>query len=176
MWGSMPLPLFPIQLKLFSIVLSPTQNWCTHSQILLFNSFMRDFFFSFSWGRQIRYHFRIWAALVFRAIKEYCSPTLPMLFYCIEWSFVQQKYLPRTTDTQWSNETLLGLGRHFGQINFRTFGFFSNNLSALSWYCESLIDTFHQFNQLLFQQKTKPLYPNPKYLLGIESWILVSEN
>ena len=112
MWGSMPLPLFPIQLKLFSIVLSPTQNWCTHSQILLFNSFMLDFF-SFSWGRQIRYHFRIWAALVFRAIKEYCSPTLPMLFYCIEWSFVQQKYLPKTTDAQWSlfSSKAFGLGQ-----------------------------------------------------------------
>ena len=31
-------------------------------------------------------------------------------------------------------------------------------------------------NQPLFQQKTKPLYPNPKYLFGIEILILAAKN
>ena len=66
----------------------------------------------------------------------------------------------------------LCLGRHFGQINFRTFGFFSNNLSALSWYCESLIDTFHQFKNYYFNKKLS-LYiqiPNFYLELRVEFW------
>jgi hypothetical protein len=33
------------------------------------------------------------------------------------------------------------------------------------WYCESLVHV--SINQPLFLKKTKPLYPNPKYLFGI---------
>ena len=49
------------------------------------------------------------------------------------------------------NPKLLGLGRQFRQINFGTFGVLS----------------IFSINQPLFLQKTKPLYPNSKYLFGI---------
>ena len=39
-------------------------------------------------------------------------------------------------------------------------------------YNESLVNVFFFINQPLFLQKTKPLYPNPKYLfeIGILIW------
>ena len=55
---------------------------------------------------------------------------------------------------------LLSLGRKFGKINFWAFGLFLADLSA------TILSMF-SINQQLFLQKTKPLYPNPKYLFGI---------
>ena len=63
------------------------------------------------------------------------------------------------------NPKLLGLGRQFRQINLGAFGVFSSNISlpiSVQWVpcpCFSLINHF--------SIKTKPLYPNPKYLFGI---------
>ena len=39
------------------------------------------------------------------------------------------------------------------------------------WYCESLVHVFHQ--STIISTKTKPLYPNPKYLFGIGIWIWI---
>ena len=50
------------------------------------------------------------------------------------------------------NHKLLGLGKQFGLI---IFGDLSAPLSMFS------------INQPLFLQRTKPIYPNPKYLFGI---------
>ena len=59
------------------------------------------------------------------------------------------------------NPQLLGMGRQFWGI-LGTFGQFTSThfgtVSPLSMF---------SFNQSLFLQKTKPLYPNPKYLFGI---------
>ena len=55
----------------------------------------------------------------------------------------------------------LTISQTFGQIdrmNFGVFGVFSADLSA---------PILFSINQPLFLQKTKPLYPNPKYLFGI---------
>ena len=54
----------------------------------------------------------------------------------------------------------LGLGRQIGQINSGAFGVFLAELSAPVLVQFSII-------QPLFLQKTKPLYPHPKYLFGI---------
>ena len=66
------------------------------------------------------------------------------------------------------NPKLLGLGRQIGQINFWAlvgdifFGqFISTHFGAVS-----LLSMF-SIIQSLFLQKTKLLYPHPKYLLGI---------
>ena len=75
----------------------------------------------------------------------------------------------RTTDAQGSlfhrNPKLLGLGRQFGQTIFGAFGVFSANLLAPILVLSPL--SMFSIIPLLFLQKTKPLYPNPKYLLGL---------
>ena len=68
---------------------------------------------------------------------------------------------PRTTDTQrafFKNLELLGLGSYFG-----AFGVFSPGQSA------SILVLWVPC--LLFLQKTKSLYPTPKYLFGTGIWI-----
>ena len=81
----------------------------------------------------------------------------------VDWAWFQ----PRTTDAQvflHRNPELLGLGRQIGQtnwINSGTFGVFSAELSAPSWY----------INQPLFLKKTLILYiqiPNVYLGLGFE--------
>jgi hypothetical protein len=52
----------------------------------------------------------------------------------------------------------LGLGRQIWGINFGAFGIFSVDLSA---------PILVSINEPLFLQKTKLLYPHPKYLFGI---------
>ena len=56
------------------------------------------------------------------------------------------------------------LGRQFWQINFGAFEvLFIQFISTLFGTVSPL--SIFSINQLLFLQKTKPLYPNPKYLL-----------
>jgi hypothetical protein len=64
------------------------------------------------------------------------------------------------------NPQFLRLGRQFGQINFGAFGVIPANLSAPILVLLSPLSMF-SINQPLFLQKTKTLYPNPKYLFGI---------
>ena len=70
----------------------------------------------------------------------------------------------------WNTE-LLGLGRQIGQINSEAFGVFSNisthfgSMKPLSMFSKTIIST-----------KTKPSYPHPKYLFGIEIWIWAAKN
>ena len=56
------------------------------------------------------------------------------------------------------------LGRQIGQIHFGAFGVFLANLSAPILILCPL--SMFSINQPLFLQKTRPLYPNPKYLFG----------
>ena len=46
------------------------------------------------------------------------------------------------------------------------------------WYCESPVHVFHESTMVdhYFYKKTKPLYPNPKYLFGIGIWICAEKN
>ena len=72
------------------------------------------------------------------------------------------------------NPEILGLGRQIEQINYRAFGVFSAELSA-----PILVHTVSPFSmfsiiQPLFLQKTKLLYPHPKYSFGIGIWIWFS--
>ena len=70
---------------------------------------------------------------------------------------------PRTTDTQrelfFKNLELLGLGRHFGWNFLGIWGIFGRTISTH-------FGTVFFIIQPLFLQKTKLLYPTPKYLLG----------
>ena len=84
-------------------------------------------------------------------------------------------FTSRTTDTQRElfskNLELLGSGRHFGLKFFEEFGVFSAGLSTpilVLWVpCPCLP---------LFLQKSRPLYPAPKYLFGSGIWILAAKN
>ena len=65
----------------------------------------------------------------------------------------------------------------FGQINFRAFEVILAGLSAPTLVLLLVPSPyFPLFNQPLFLQKTKPLYPNPTYLFGIGSWIWAAKN
>jgi hypothetical protein len=61
------------------------------------------------------------------------------------------------------NPKLLGLGRQIEQINFWAF----ERISALILVHTVFPLSMFFIHQPLFLQKTKPLYPNPKYLFGI---------
>ena len=84
----------------------------------------------------------------------------------------------RTMDTQrdffWKSQTF-GLGqtnwaKKFGGI----WGIFSRIISTHFGTVSPL--SMFSTNQPLFLQKTKPLYPNPKYLFGIGIWIWAAKN
>jgi hypothetical protein len=62
----------------------------------------------------------------------------------------------------------LELGREIGQINSGAFGVFSAKLSA-TILVQGVPCPMSMFSiiQPLFLQKTKLLYPHPKYLFGI---------
>ena len=74
------------------------------------------------------------------------------------------------------NFKLLSLGRQFGHINFGAFGVFSAELSApilVMWVpCLCFFLSINNY----FCKKTKPLYPHPKYLVGIGIWIWATKN
>jgi hypothetical protein len=53
--------------------------------------------------------------------------------------------------------------KHF-LLKYQTFGHGQINFGAFKVL---LVDLSAPINQPLFLQKTKPLYPNPKYLFGI---------
>jgi hypothetical protein len=59
------------------------------------------------------------------------------------------------------NPKLFGLGRQIGQINF-----FFGQLIHTHFGTVSPLSMF-SINHPLFLQKTRPLYPHPKYLFGI---------
>ena len=61
---------------------------------------------------------------------------------------------------------LLGLGRQVGQINFGTFGVFSVRFNSTHFGTVNKGFTI-SINLPLFRQKTKPLYPNRKFLFRI---------
>ena len=67
---------------------------------------------------------------------------------------------------QW-NAKLLGLGRHIGRINVGVF--FGRTISTYPFATVKSLSIFFII-QPLFLQKTKPLYPHPKYLIGIWIW------
>ena len=90
-------------------------------------------------------------------------------------SLVAQLGIPQCTDYERPNEAffhrnpkLLGLGRQFGQINFGAFGVFSANYQHPFWYSYLSPLSMLSIIQPLFLQKTKPFYPNSKYLFGID--------
>ena len=58
---------------------------------------------------------------------------------------------------------LLGMGRQIEQINF---GVFSAELHIRIHFGTVSPLSIFSISQPLFLQKTKPLYPHPKYLLG----------
>ena len=63
------------------------------------------------------------------------------------------------------NSKILGLNRQFRLINFGAFRVFLAGYQHLHLGTVSLLSM--TINQPLFLQKTKPLYPNPKYHFGI---------
>ena len=65
------------------------------------------------------------------------------------------------------NPKLLGLGRQFEQVNFGAFGVFSANYVISTHFDTVSPLAMFSINKPLFLQKTKPLYPNLKYLFGI---------
>ena len=85
-------------------------------------------------------------------------------------------FFPRTTDAQGS----------IFSLKFRTFGLGQTNWADTFWGIWSIfgqtisthfgtVSPLSMFSiiQPLFQQKTKPLYPNPNYFFGIEIWIWI---
>ena len=76
---------------------------------------------------------------------------------------------PNEAPFHW-NPKLLGLGRQIKQNNFRAFGVFSVELSIpilVFWVTCPYFPLFSHY----FYKKTKPLFPHPKYLIGIGIWI-----
>ena len=67
-------------------------------------------------------------------------------------------------------QNFLGLGRQIGLINSGAFGVFLAELSASILVQCTAVSPLPMFSIIspLFLQKTKPLYPHPKYLFGIE--------
>ena len=92
--------------------------------------------------------------------------------------------IARTTDAQWSLFSLkcrtFGLGqtnwtdKFWGICKVRHLGYFRLTYQHPFWW-QSLILVFFII-QSLFLQKSKPLYPHPKYLFrkGIESLVVIS--
>ena len=74
------------------------------------------------------------------------------------------------------NPKLLGLGRQFGQTIWadKFWGIFGQFISTHFGKVSPL--SMFSINQPLFLQKTKPLYPNPKYLFAIGIWMLAAKN
>ena len=72
---------------------------------------------------------------------------------------------------QWSlsKSQTIGADKFWGRQILGHLGYFWPIYEHPFWYCESLLSMF-SINQLLFLQKTKPLYPNPEYLFGIGIW------
>ena len=70
------------------------------------------------------------------------------------------------------NPKLLGLGGQIGQINWGTFGIAISTRESLVHF--SIIQPL--FPGWLFLQKTKPLYPYPKYSFEIGIWIWAAKN
>jgi hypothetical protein len=70
---------------------------------------------------------------------------------------------------------VFSLDIQFGQIHFMgIWGILGRFISA-DFGIESSLSMF-SINQSLFLQKTKPLYPNPKYLFGIGISICAAKN
>ena len=69
------------------------------------------------------------------------------------------------------NHKLLNLVRQFGLINLEYLGYFRPIISTHFGSVSPL--SMFSINQPLFQQKTKPLYLNPKYLFGVGIWIWI---
>ena len=85
----------------------------------------------------------------------------------------------RTTDTQWSIFTSKSQFFELGQTIWADkfwaiWGIFGRTISTHFGTVSPL--SIFPINQQLLQQKTKPLYPNPKYLFGIGIWIKVAKN
>ena len=85
-------------------------------------------------------------------------------------------FWPRTTDAQWSlfssKSLTFGLGETVWADKF--WGIFGRFISIHFGTVSSL--SMFSINQPLVLQKTKPLYPNPKYLFGIGIWIWAAKN
>ena len=93
----------------------------------------------------------------------------------VDWAWFQ----PRTTDAQWSIFTSKSRTFGLGQTNWADkfwgiWGIFGQTISTHFGTVSPL--SMFSIIQPLFLQKTKPLYPNPKYLFGIGIWIWAAKN
>ena len=79
----------------------------------------------------------------------------------IDWKIIHGLRTPNEAFFHWNPE-LLGLGRQIRQKILGYLGYFRPNVSG-----PILVQWVLSIIQPLFLQKTKPLYPHPKYFLGL---------
>ena len=103
----------------------------------------------------------------FKVNNDWLSSQLPNALPKVE---------PRTTNVQWSLFSLKSRTFGLGQTNWAdkfwgVWGIFSQTNSTHFGTVSPL--SMFSIIQPLFLQKTKPLYPQPKYLFGIRIWIWI---
>ena len=151
----------------------PHSNVTLHSFILHPIYIPRCYLFFVLWFNSFRKYIIWLLKLLTRKSLSLLQSNPDNLFY--------RSLTPRTTDAQWSlfhwNPELLGLGRQIGQINSGAFGVLIGWIISTHFGTVSPLSMFNipLFNHY-FYNKTKPLYPHPKYLFGIVIWIWAAKN